>query len=251
MGGGKVNKAKDGTPLTARSGTPRGLTWVDGRRRFAAGRLLVGAVSAATAAAMLPLGGFASATTSAAPGGPVGSYIVQATDGHVSSARADAVALGGDIGADLPIVNGFTATLTASAADALSHDAGVRVVSPDYAGSTQSSTYYPYTDPGSPVGLAYSVGYGAYWNAGQAGQGVGVALVDSGVAPVPALSSYGKVFYGPDFTPTGYFTQVRGLDTFGHGTFMAGLIAGRDPGARRRTTRTAATSSAPRRTRTS
>ena len=226
-----MDTAKDGTSLTAGRNRPRGLTWVDGRRRFAAGRLLVGAVSAATAAAVLPLGGLASASPSAPVGGPTASYIVQAAAGQVAHARADTIALGGDVGADLPIVNGFTATLSASAAEALSHDADVRVVSPDYAGSTQSSTYSPYTDPGSPVGLAYSVGTGAYWNVGQSGQGVGVALIDSGVAPVPALSSSGKVVYGPDFTPTGYFTQVRGLDTFGHGTFMAGLIAGRDPAA--------------------
>ena len=44
------------------------------------------------------------------------------------------------------------------------------------------------------------------------------------------LATPGKVIYGPDFTPTGYFTEVRGLDTFGHGTFMAGLIAGKDNG---------------------
>jgi serine protease AprX len=181
---------------------------------------------------MLP--GVASASTSVnAPvtSGPTASYIVQAVDGHLADARADAVGLGGTLGADLPIVNGFSASLTPAAADRLSHDADVRVVSPDYAGTTQGSTYNAPTDAGSPIGLSSAIGYNAYWNAGLAGKGVGVALIDSGVAPVPALSSSGKVFYGPDFTPTGYFSQVRGLDTFGHGTFMAGLIAGRDPGA--------------------
>jgi serine protease AprX len=208
---------------------------VDGRRKRATGRLLVGAISAATAAALLPLGGIASASTSPntpAASGPAASYIVQAAAGHVANARADALALGGVIGADLPIVNGFSASLTPAAADRLSRDADVRVVSSDYAGTTQGSTYNAPTDAGSPIGLSSAIGYNAYWNVGLSGQGVGVALIDSGVAPVSALSTSGKVFYGPDFTPTGYFTQVRGLDTFGHGTFMAGLIAGRDPGAR-------------------
>ncbi|HEX7106855.1 MAG TPA: S8 family serine peptidase [Acidothermaceae bacterium] len=222
-----MNTATDGSSASPRATRPRGLTWVDTRRK-----LIGGAVAAVAAAAVLPFGGVATATTSAARPGPASDYIVQASAGQLADARAEAIALGGVIGAELPIVNGFTATLTPEAADALSHDADVRVVSPDYAGTTQGSSYDPATDPGSPTGLSNSVGYSTYWNAGLSGQGVGVALIDSGVAPVPALSASGKVFYGPDFTPTGYFTQVRGLDTFGHGTFMAGLIAGRDPGAK-------------------
>src|SRR3954468_242553 len=58
------------------------------------------------------------------------------------------------------------------------------------------------------------------------GQGVGVAVLDSGVNKVPGLDAAGKVSYGPDLSieVNGPFTQA---DTFGHGTFMAGIIAGR------------------------
>src|SRR5690606_16050427 len=51
------------------------------------------------------------------------------------------------------------------------------------------------------------------------GQGVGVALLDTGVADVPELA--GRVVRGPD-----YSGDDDGIDRHGHGTFMAGLIAG-------------------------
>ncbi|MFL6160647.1 MAG: S8 family serine peptidase [Jatrophihabitantaceae bacterium] len=58
------------------------------------------------------------------------------------------------------------------------------------------------------------------------GQGVGVALLDSGISPVPGLDSPSKVSYGPDLSVEGNGV-LADTDTFGHGTFMAGIIAGR------------------------
>jgi len=58
------------------------------------------------------------------------------------------------------------------------------------------------------------------------GQGVGIALLDSGVSQVAGLGAAGKVTYGPDLSIEGNGV-LAGQDTFGHGTFMAGLIAGR------------------------
>ena len=204
-----------------------GATWARARRSA-----FVGAVSCAAAVGLLPLAGAASASTPQ----PItvsasGAYIVQSAPGHGSQAKHDVVALGGTVGIDLPIINGFGASLSPAAASALAGSADVREVSPDAATTTQGSSYNPATDVGSATGLSSDIGYNTYWSQRFSGQGVGVALIDSGVAPVPALSASGKVIYGPDFTPTGYFPQVRGLDTYGHGTFMAGLIAGRQPGA--------------------
>jgi hypothetical protein len=249
--GHEVNTATDGSTPRTRNARSRGLTWVDGRRAFAAGKLLVGAVSVSTAVSVLSIGGITTASAATAPSGPAAAYIVQASAGQASTARDDAIALGGSVGVDLPIVNGFTATLTASAAAALSHDANVRVVSPDYAGTTQGSAYYPATDPGSPIGLANSVGYDAYWNVGLSGQGVGVALIDSGVTPVPALSSSGKSSMGRTSLPPATSPRSAGSTP----TVTARSWPASSPAAilprERRITRTAATSSAPRPTRTS
>jgi serine protease AprX len=60
------------------------------------------------------------------------------------------------------------------------------------------------------------------------GQGIGVAVVDSGIAPVKGLNQAGKVVNGPDLSFESQASNLRNVDTFGHGTHMAGIIAGRD-----------------------
>ncbi len=87
-------------------------------------------------------------------------------------------------------------------------------------------------DPGSLFTVERAIGARRVWakkdDSGRqlTGQGVAVALLDSGVAPVAGLDGVGKVTYGPDLSieANGGLTQQ---DTFGHGTFMAGIIAGR------------------------
>jgi serine protease AprX len=68
------------------------------------------------------------------------------------------------------------------------------------------------------------------WAAGYTGDGVDVAVIDTGVAPVTELSST-DVFVGPDLSFESGVDAVAGLDTYGHGTHMIGIIAGRTPGA--------------------
>jgi serine protease AprX len=57
------------------------------------------------------------------------------------------------------------------------------------------------------------------------GAGVGIALIDTGVAPVPGLSA-GLVVNGPDLSFESQSGALRYLDTYGHGTHMAGIMVG-------------------------
>jgi len=60
------------------------------------------------------------------------------------------------------------------------------------------------------------------------GQGVDVALVDTGVTPVTGLSDPSKLLYGPDLSFDSQDPARAYLDGYGHGTAMAGIIAGND-----------------------
>ena len=92
---------------------------------------------------------------------------------------------------------------------------------------TPATTYDPAADPYSMANTAALTGATAWWNAGFTGKGVDVALIDTGVAPVAGLDGAGKVLHGPDLSLESQNPSFRYLDTNGHGTFMAGLIAGK------------------------
>jgi serine protease AprX len=102
----------------------------------------------------------------------------------------------------------------------------------DAVSKSANGTYQAKQDPGSLFTVDKAIGARKLWSQADAsgqpltGRGVSVAVLDSGVAPVAGLDGAGKVSFGPDLSieGNGVLTQQ---DTYGHGTFMAGIIAGR------------------------
>jgi serine protease AprX len=93
--------------------------------------------------------------------------------------------------------------------------------------ASAAAVYEPSTDVGSLYNTTLMTGAQAYWKAGFTGKGVDVAVIDSGVAPVPGLDGTDKLVHGPDLSFEANVPELAHLDTYGHGTHMAGIIAGR------------------------
>jgi serine protease AprX len=158
------------------------------------------------------------------------SVIVRTHRGSGPRVEAAVRRLGGTVDLRLPLINGFAATIPSSRLARLERVRGVLGVSPNRRIQPLGASYSGY-DAGSDLGSMYNVtlmsGAQAYWKAGFTGKGVDVALIDSGVAPVDGLSN---VVDGPDLSFESQASNLSHLDSFGHGTHMAGIIAGRESG---------------------
>jgi serine protease AprX len=146
-----------------------------------------------------------------------------------STVAADVSALGGRMTRSIGILGGGSALLPAGAVTALSHAPCVAAVTPDGRLTLDSIGGY---DPTSDVGSLYNteqiIGAQTAWSRGYTGQGVGVALIDTGVAPVQGLNGSGQVVNGADLSFDSQSPVLTNNDAFGHGTHMAGIIAGND-----------------------
>jgi serine protease AprX len=129
--------------------------------------------------------------------------------------------------------------LSDSEAAALRKKSGVASVvawdpgAPPIVDRTFAHPFVPTTDVGSVLNAADTIGATTYWKRAYTGQGVDVAVIDSGVAPLPELQP--KLVNGPDLSfdssvATGGSPANDGIDAYGHGTHIAGIIAGLTPG---------------------
>ena len=91
-----------------------------------------------------------------------------------------------------------------------------------------AATYLPALDGYSMKAMTENIGATQFWDDGFTGAGVDVAIIDTGVAPVEGLATPGKIINGPDLSLESQAPNLTHLDTNGHGTFIAGLIAGKD-----------------------
>jgi serine protease AprX len=127
--------------------------------------------------------------------------------------------LGGRVTHELPIISSFSAVLPAGRLAALAQSGAVARVSAD--GAVHMSTDTTLLNSTTPPNKNWedAMGLPSVWNQGFTGRGVTVAVLDTGVSQVPDLGS--RVAARVDFTK-----DQDGLDHFGHGTHMAGIIAG-------------------------
>jgi serine protease AprX len=166
-------------------------------------------------AAILGAGGFVATTTVATtPAATLHSYIVQGAS--TAAATRTVTALGGRVLSQLPSIDGIVARLSSAQAAAVggeglgvSPDLTVRVAG---AGLPASS---------HPSGVFTSVtGATSMWAQGITGAGVTVAVLDTGIDSLPDLR--GRLIGGVDLADP---WNEWNWDGYGHGTFVAGLIA--------------------------
>ncbi len=194
--------------------------------RLAAVTAVAVIASATTAAAATP---DARPSTPPAPG--MVDAIVQMQPGVApATARAAVARHDGRVTGTLTIINGLAVRLPQRDLAGLRHEAGVRAVTPNRPARAQGEmvstrslkTAYPYTLR-APYVWNYSPSYRA-----ETGRGVAVAVIDSGIAGgIPDFRrSYGDAGSRVVASVVTNPNATNAADTYGHGTHVAGIIAG-------------------------
>jgi serine protease AprX len=161
----------------------------------------------------------ASAALVGASGARADTYetVIVTASGSTSPATA-VLNVGGTVLNQYTIINGVLASVTTTEAGLLAATPGIDVT-PDITVSVQSTTVS--TGPHTPSdAFLPQTGAPQTAQAGDTGQGVTVAVLDTGIDYLPDFA--GRLVGGVDLSGEGNAFQ----DSYGHGTFVAGLIAG-------------------------
>ena len=153
--------------------------------------------------------------------------IVQFTGGtSAATQRTLVTAAAGQVTRDLHIINGLGVRMTAAAARTLAADPRVHAVSLD--AQVRSSGNSSSLSSNVQQNFIASTGTDSAWSNGATGAGVGVAVIDTGVAgdlldfQNSQSDSTSRVVVAAALNPG----ASDPYDEYGHGTHVAGLIAG-------------------------
>ncbi len=149
--------------------------------------------------------------------------------------------LGGLLNTVLGTINAVVANVVPAQLNTIAADPNVKYISPDRSlGASQAGTITSAEFTSEPINAP------AVWQQGYEGTNIGVAVIDSGITPVPDLAlnpglpslntltnllasltevapgATGRIVYSQNFVAN----QNDALDHYGHGTHVAGLIAG-------------------------
>ena len=144
--------------------------------------------------------------------GPDAKVIVTGGPGVARAVRR----AGGRLLRELPLVDGVSAVVPARQLRALADSADVEAVTADRQGRFVD---YQWDESTTASVFTRTTQATQSWARGHYGKGVGVAVLDTGVSQMPEFAD--RLVHGPDLSGEG-----TSVDTYGHGTVMAGLIAG-------------------------
>jgi serine protease AprX len=149
-------------------------------------------------------------------GGGGATYIVSAPNGALSTVLGAVAGVGGSVGSTFSFIDAVTSQLNPLQVTLLQAIPGIQVT-PDIAVNVQGSVGPPGRAPAAV--FPQQTGATQLWSQGDTGAGVNVAVLDTGIDPLPDFA--GRLVDGVDLSGQGNPWQ----DSYGHGTFVAGLIA--------------------------